>query len=213
MGADPRPGHLQRRRHADRPGRLQIRQRVEHGRRPVEVRGQPPTRVPVQQRIKPDMHLSREMRSDDVVGQRQVGPVRALPPAASDGRRPPRPARTCVLPPGRVHVPPGREQRTEEPDLVPRGRRRRDRTRSFEKQPRLGRLRWTSLLRRHLQQPEQPHILRPQASQLPLKLCSPVGRLHTDTISRWRSAYPSVASRVRKAYAPPSALQECAATP
>jgi hypothetical protein len=132
------------------------------------------------------MHLAGEMRSDDIVGQRQVGPLRALPPAAGDGRRPPRPARACVLPPGRVHIPPGCEQRTEEPDLVPRGRRRRDRTRPFEKQPGLGRVRRTGLLRRHLQQPEQPHILRPQASQLPLKLRSSVGRLHTDTISRCR---------------------------
>ena len=54
---------------------------------------------------------------------------------------------------------------------------------------RLGRLRWARLLRRHLQQPEQPHVLRPQPGQLPLKLCSSTGRLHTDTISCWRSAH------------------------
>ncbi len=136
MRPDPRPRHLQRRRHADRPSRLQIRQRIEHGRRAVEVRSQPTAHVPLEKRIEPDVHLAREMRCNNVIGQGQIGPVRTLPPAANDRRRPPRPAQACVLPPSRVHIPPGREQRTEESDLVPRRRRRRDRTRPLEKKPR-----------------------------------------------------------------------------
>ena len=203
MRPDPRPGHLQRRRHTDRPGRFQVGQRVEHRRRAVEVRGEPAARVPIQQRIEPDVNLAREMRGDNVIGQSQIGPVRALPPATGDGRRPPRSSRACVLPSGCVHIPPGREQRTKEPDLVPRWRRRRDRARPLEEQPRLGRLRGTRLLRRHLQQPEQPHILRPQASQLPLKLCSSVGRLHTDTISRCRHHTRRAPSETRGAASPP----------
>jgi hypothetical protein len=58
---------------------------IEHRRRTVEVRGKPTARVALQQRIEPDVNRTHEVRGDNAIGQGQIGPVRALPPAADDG--------------------------------------------------------------------------------------------------------------------------------
>jgi hypothetical protein len=71
--------------------------------------------------------------------------------------------------------------------------------------PVLGRLRRTSLLRQHLQQPEQPRIFRPQPGQLTLKLRSSVGRSTPIPLHAAGLLTPSVTLRVREVYAPPPA--------
>ena len=61
---DIRPGYLQRDRDLERPASLNVHKGVKHGLGAVEVGGQPPALVAVQQRVQPDMHLALQVRGE-----------------------------------------------------------------------------------------------------------------------------------------------------
>ena len=68
---------------------LDVHQRVEQRVGPVEVGGQPPAPVAVQQRVQPDVHLALQVRGEHIGGQREiVARPRARCPCAT--RRGPR---------------------------------------------------------------------------------------------------------------------------
>jgi len=74
VGAQPGTGHLQHRGRPDTAGRLQIRQRVQHRRRSVEICCQPAGLVPIEQRVQADVGLTGQMGGNHLVGQWQVLP-------------------------------------------------------------------------------------------------------------------------------------------
>jgi hypothetical protein len=91
------PGYLQRDGDLQRPRGLDVHQRVGQRIRPVEVGGQPPGPVTVQQRVQPDVHLAFQVRGEHAGRQRQeIGvlvphPLRQPPRTA--GTQPPFPVR------------------------------------------------------------------------------------------------------------------------
>ncbi len=99
---DPGARHLQRHRHPERPPRLDVHQGLGQRVLPVEVGGQPPAPVAVQQRVNTDVRIALQMGSQHICGQRQVVPLLmrdpALPPAAHR-REPALPASTGILDP------------------------------------------------------------------------------------------------------------------
>ena len=136
---------------------------------PVEVSGQPPGPVAVQQRIDADVHIALQMSSQHIHGQRQVAPPLmrdpALPPAAHR-REPALPASTGILDPGGIDVGARREQRPEERHLRVIGRVFMDRSRRRIEEAGLRRNRRRGLPRAQLQHLQQARVLRPQPRQL-----------------------------------------------
>ncbi len=163
--ADPGPGHLQRGRHRPGASGLQIRQGIEHRRRPVEVGCQPLTPVAVQQRIQPDMRLAGQMSAQHLCREGQVIPVLVpgtLAPPAAHRRQPPCLTGSGVLPPRGIDVGSGAEKRREERDLRVRRRLAVDRAWSSVEDAGLCRTGWRRLLRSQLQQAQQTCVLRPK---------------------------------------------------
>jgi hypothetical protein len=98
---------------------VEIRQRVERPRSPVEVTGQHGARVARQQRVDPHRCSAAQVREQDFVGQGQKVPRRsALRPAASSRWRPPGLAGRRVIPPNRIDVRAGPEQRPRQRHLL-----------------------------------------------------------------------------------------------
>jgi len=165
----PGTRHLQRHRHPERPPRLDVHQRLGQRILPVEVSGQPPAPVAVQQRINADVHIALQMSSQHILGQRQVVPPLmrnpALPPAAHR-REPAPPARTGVLDPGGADVGARREQRPEERHLRVIGRVFMNWSRRRIEEAGLRRTGRRGLPRAQLQHLQQARILRPQTRQL-----------------------------------------------
>ena len=165
----PGTRHLQRHRHPERPPRLDVHQRLGQRVLPVEVSGQPPAPVAVQQRINADVRIALQMSSQHIRGQRQVVPLLmrdpALPPAAHR-REPALPASTGVLDPGGVDVGARREQRPEERHLRVIGRVFMDRSRRRIEEAGLRRTGRLGLPRAQLQHLQQARVLRPQPRQL-----------------------------------------------
>ncbi len=107
MRAGARPGYFQGDGDLEGAAGFDVHQRVEHRLGPVEVRGQPPAPVAVEQRVQPDVHLAAQMRGQDVGGEREIVAVLvadALAPAAAYRRDPPRLSGAPVVEPDCVHL-------------------------------------------------------------------------------------------------------------
>jgi hypothetical protein len=50
----------------NRAGSLQVGQGVQHRGRPVEIRGQPPAAITIEQGVEPEIDVTGEVRGDDV---------------------------------------------------------------------------------------------------------------------------------------------------
>jgi hypothetical protein len=166
MRARARARDLQPSGHPRRVGCLQVGQGIQHRRPSVEVGGQPPAEVPVQQRVQPDLRPPRQVRHNHVVSQRQVVAARGiLVPTATNGGHPARPARAPVLPPDRVHVRARGEQRSVEGDLLLRRRPVVHRTRRCVEDAGLRRTWQPRLTGAQIEQPLQPSVLGPKSVQ------------------------------------------------
>lgn len=162
---DSRPGHLQRGGHRPGPGGLEIGQGVQHRRLPVEVGREPPAPVSVQQRIQPNVLLPGQVGTQNLPRERQVIPVlmpHALAPPATHRRQPTGLAGASLLPSSGIDIGSGSEQGGEELDLRLGRRLPADRAGVSFEEAGLRRAGWRRLLRRQLQQPQQPRVLRSQ---------------------------------------------------
>ncbi len=168
---DPGPGDLKGNRDLQGAACLDVHQRVEHRLRAIEVGGQPPAPVAIQQRVQPDVDLALQVRGQHRRGQRQVAAVLVpdtLLPASAHRRDPPGLPRALVVVPNRVQVRPRGEQRAKERHLrLLRRTVMHDPWRCLEEGG-LSRHRRGGLLRRQPQQLKQPGVLRPQPGQLSL---------------------------------------------
>ena len=120
MTARARPAPLQGRRHPVLSARLEYRERIESPGRTIEVAGEEPAAVVLEQRVDADRLASAQMAFDCLVIQRQVG-LRAMPAPASRGR-------WCIaalaavraFPAKRVDIVPAAEEAAYEGDLLAR---------------------------------------------------------------------------------------------
>jgi hypothetical protein len=170
MRPNPRPRNLHGRRYAQRARCLQIRQRVQHRGRPVEVGRQPPAQIPVEQRVQADVGLPGKVSGQHLHSKRQVVSLSVrnpLAPAASDSGQPACLPAASVLPPDRVDVGTGGKQRAEQGDLRLSRRSRMNRARRRLEEPGLRRPRRRGLCRGQLQQPAKPRVLRPELREFP----------------------------------------------
>ena len=171
MRPDAGPGDLQGHRDLQGAAGLDVHQGVEHRLWPVEVSGQPPALVAVEQRVQPDVDLALQVRGQHGRRQRQVAPVLvpdSLLPAAAHRRDPPGFPGPLVVIPDRVHVSPRGEQRAEERHLRLLRRTVMHHSRRCLEEGGLPRYRRGGLLRGQPQQLEQPGVLCPQPGQLSL---------------------------------------------
>ena len=188
--ADSGPGDLQSDRDLQGTAGLYVHEDIEHRLRAVEVSGQPPALVTVQQRIQPDMNLALQVGGQYLRGERQIVAVLvadSLLPAAAHRRDPSGLARPLVIEPDRVHIRSRREQRAEERHL---GVLRRPVMHESGRNLEVGGLRgagWGRLLRGEPQQLEQPGILRPQLRQLSLKVRRDISHGHKLSTRNYRN--------------------------
>ena len=184
-------GYLQSDRDLQRPAGLDVHERVEQRLFLVEVGGQPPAPVAVQQRVQADMHLAPQMGLDDLRGQREVAAVLvpdALAPHAAHGGDPAVLPGVRVVPSCRVDIGARREQRAEERHLRRLRRPVMHHPRPCLEEGRLPGGRRSRLLRGHLQQAAQPDILRPQPRQLRLDHRREISHGHTLSTPSTRAA-------------------------
>jgi hypothetical protein len=130
--AHSRAGHLQRRGHAVGPSGLQVRKRIEQGSVAVKVGGEPVAPVVVEQRVQTHLDVPRQVPGDHLLRESKVVMVsrtNSLTEPALHDRHPATASGAVAVPPDRVHVTASPEQVRVEGDLLPRGRRRRDRPR------------------------------------------------------------------------------------
>src|SRR5712692_5276125 len=173
MAARAGAAPLQRSRYLALSARGQQGERVELPRLAVEVAGEKPAGVVLEQRIDTDRLAPAKMPHDRVVGQRQVRLRPALRPAAGRRGRVAALARARVLPAQRVDVVATAEETADQRDLLGRGSTRIQ----MQTRPRRAALAGvddrTRTLRK-LEQRTQPLVLRAQPPQLALGLIEPL---------------------------------------
>ena len=177
------------------PSRLHVGQRVEHGRRTVEVGNEETAGIVLRQWIQTDEHvLLRQVRSNHLTGERKVphrAAVHSLAPPARHGRHPPVRPRPEVLPVERIDVGPRAEQVGIQRELVLHRRRHRYHRRRRGRSQLLRR--WRRVLTPEVEQPRQSGVLGAQSIELATQLrVLAVGRnAHRRIVARLLSAQSS----------------------
>jgi hypothetical protein len=121
VGAVTRAAALKRSRHLALAAGFEEGERVELPRPAVEVAGEKPAAVVLEQRVDADRLAPVQMAHDRLVGQRQVGLRPGLRPAAGGRRHVAALARAGVLPAQRIDVVAAAEQASQQRDLLGRG--------------------------------------------------------------------------------------------
>ena len=165
--------NLQRRRNPIGACGFQVGEGVQHRRVFVEIRGHPPARVVIAERVEPDVEIAAQVFGDHLRSKCQIGCVgsaHSLAPIAVDGRHPTRSPVTSVLPAERVYIGAATKEACVEPEFLLGGRPHihwRGR-RTCE-----GWLIWirgAGLLLTELEQPTQAYVIGTERRQLTGKL-------------------------------------------